>query len=136
MIVTTSKVNSLCTRSELALVMASRQPGLSQLNHSELKRLARRARKLVDKAQDQGRSQARKKSRQMGSGSAATRTLLKTRVLSDALRSLEARLARREASPSLAAAGPRPKTKRTRAAGHRAARAKVRKSLAGHKTSR
>jgi hypothetical protein len=136
MIVTTSKVNSLCTSSEIALVKASRPPELNQLKHSELKRLALRARKLVDKAHDQGRSQARAKSRQMGSGSTAARTLLKTRVLSDALKSFEAWLARLDAPAAPAAAGPRPKTKKIRNAAHRATRAKIRKSLAGHKASR
>jgi hypothetical protein len=136
MIVPASKVVSLCTSSELALVMASRPPELSHLTPLQLKRLARRTRKLFDKSQDQGRSQARKKSRQMGSGSAPTRTLLKTQVLSDALKSFEARLARLEASAAPAADRPALKTKNIRNAGHRATRARIRKDLAGHKISR
>jgi len=133
MTVSASKVSSLCTGSEIALVKASRQPELDRLTAAELKRLALRARKLSGKSQDVGRSQARAKSRRVGSGSVAARSLLKIQVFSDALQSFERRLAQLEHLPAPAVAGPRPKTKRVRNASHRATRAKVRKKLAGHK---
>jgi hypothetical protein len=132
MTVSTAKVSTLCTSSELALVMSSRPPELSQLSQFELKRLAIRARNLCDKSLDQGRSQARAKSRRMGSGSVAERTLLKKQIFADALKSFEARLAKLEAAAAPAAARPRPKTKKIRNASHRATRAKVRKGLAAH----
>ena len=75
--VSASKVSTLCTSSELALVMASRPPELNRHTHAELKRLVLRARKLCDKASDQGRSKARAKSRRFGAGSVAPRTFLK-----------------------------------------------------------
>jgi hypothetical protein len=136
MVISASKVSSLCTGPEIALVMASRPPELNQLTHSQLKRLIARARKMSDKWQDRARSKARAKSRKFGSGSAPPRLTLKSQVISDALKSFEARLARLAESPVAAAARPKPKSKRIRQAGHRATRANVRKSLAGHKSLR
>lgn len=136
MVVSASKVSTLCTSSELALVMASRPPELNRLTPAELKRLVVRARKLCDKASDQGRSQARAKSRQLGAGSVAPRTLVKSQVFADALRSFETRLAKLEPAPTGAGAPARPKTKKIRNASHRATRAKVRKGLAAHEAER
>jgi hypothetical protein len=133
MTVSASKVSSLCSSSEIALVKASRHPELNQLTAPELKRLALRARKLSGKSQGLARSQARAKSRRLGTGSVAARSLLKIQVFSDALQSLERRLAQLEHLPVPAAAKSRPKTKKVRNASHRATRAKVRKKLAGHK---
>ena len=136
MIVSASKVSTLCTSSELALVMASRQPELNRLTPAQLKSLSLRARKLFEKANDQGRSQARAKSRKLGAGSVAPRTLLKSQVFADALHSFEARRTKLEATPAGAGAGARPKTKKIRNASHRATRASVRKGLASHKGTR
>jgi hypothetical protein len=132
MIVSSSKVGTLCTSSELALVMASRPPRLNRLTHADLKRLALRARRLCEKASDQGRGQARTKSRRLGAGSVAPRTLLKSQAFADALRSFETRLAKLEPAPIGAGARARPKTKKIRSASHRATRAAVRKGLAAH----
>lgn len=131
MTVSASKVSSLCTISEIQLVRASRRPELYQLTHSQLKRFTIRARKLADKWQDQSRGQARKLSRQFGSGLAATNARLKAQVFSEALKSFAARLAHLEPvspAPNMS----KPKTKKVRNAGHRATRAKVRKALAAH----
>ena len=131
MAVPKSKVTELCTSTELALVMASRRPQLNQLTLAEVKRLAIRARKLSDKATDQGRAQARAKSAVVGAGIVPTRTQLKSQVFADALTIFEARQAKLEAASAGATASTAPaKSKAVRAAGHRATRAKVRKSLA------
>lgn len=132
MTVSASKVSTLCTSSELALVMASRPPELKRLTPAQLKSLTLRARKLRDKASDQGRSQARAKSRKLGTGSVATRTLLKTQVFADALQSFETRLAQLDGAPATVGAKAKPKTKKIRNASHRATRASVRKKLAAH----
>ena len=134
MTVPAAKVSSICTASEVALVRASRKPELNQLTVSQLKRMVVRARKLFDKWQGQGRAQARVKSQQVGSGTVAERTQLKTLVFADALQSFEARLTQLSAEPAASAAKTKPKAKKAaRAASHRATRAGVRKSLAGQK---
>jgi hypothetical protein len=132
MIVSASKVSTLCSSSELALVMASRQPELNRLTPAQLKSLALRARKLFEKANDQGRNQARAKSRKLGAGLVAPRTVLKSQVFADALHSFEARRTKLEATPTGSGAATRPKTKKVRNASHRATRASVRKKLAAH----
>jgi hypothetical protein len=130
MSVPAAKVASLCTVAESALVRASRRPELNQQTVSQLKNLVVRARKLFDKWQDLGRTQARAKSEQAGAGSVAERTELKTQIFADALKSFEVRMARLEA----AANNPKPKSKKkTGSKTHRAERAKVRKSLADYK---
>jgi hypothetical protein len=129
MTVPAAKVASLCTAPESALVRASRRPELNQLTVSQLKKLVVRARKLFDKWQEQGRTQARAKSQQLGAGTIAERTELKTQIFADAVKSFEVRLAQLEADASAAAAKPKPKAKK-KAGTHRAERANVRKSLA------
>jgi hypothetical protein len=131
MTVSETKLSALCNSSEIQVVRASRRPELNQLTHAELKRLAARARKLADKWQGQSRSRARKMSRQIGSGISTRNTSLKSQVFSEALRAIGVRLAELEA-PAPGTAKSRPKTKKLRNAGHRATRAKVRKSLARH----
>ena len=131
MAISAAKVSSLCNNSELQLVQASRSPELNRLSHAELKRLAARARKLADKWLGQYRSQARIRSRQTGTGAAASNTRLKAQVFSDAFRNMQARLAELDA-PVAAGAKSRPKTKKVRNASHRKTRAKVRKALARH----
>ncbi len=132
MVVSASKVRSLCTDSEFALICASRQPELNQLPGAELKRLALRARKLVVKWEDQSRKQARTVSRVAGTGAAAANTRLKTQVFADALKSFAARLAQLDASATAASGKAKSKPKKVRNAGHRRTRAKLRKSLAAH----
>jgi hypothetical protein len=133
MIVSVAKLSTICSSSEIALVRSSRKPEMNQLTPVELKRLAVRARKLFDKSLDQGRTQARAKSRVFGSGSVAQRTQLRKQVFSEALKNFEARLAQLDATPAASAVKTKPKTKKVRSAGHRATRAKVRKSLARQK---
>jgi hypothetical protein len=131
MTVSETKLSALCNSSEIQVVRASRRPELNQLSHAELKRLAARARKLADKWQGQSRSQARKLSRQVGSGHSTRNTSLKSQVFFEALRAIGARLAELEA-PAPGTVKSRPKTKTVRNAGHRATRAKTRKALARH----
>jgi hypothetical protein len=131
MAISAAKISSLCSDSELLLVHASRPPELNQLSHAELKRLAGRARKLADKWLSQYRSQARVRSRQTGSGAAASNTRLKAQVFSDAFRSMQARLSELD-GPAAGGSKPRLKTKKSRNATHRKTRSKVRKELARH----
>ena len=130
MAVSATQVSTLCTGSEILLVRASRPPELNLLSPAELKRLAVRARKLADKWLDQSRREARIMSRQVGSGATRKNTRLKVQIFTDAHKSFAARLAKFELAPA-AVKSPR-KTKKVRNAGHRAARAKVRKALARH----
>ena len=134
MTVPAAKVATICTAPEIALVRASRKPELNQLTVSQLKKFVDRSRKLFDKWQDQGRTQARSKSQESGSGVVAERTQLKTQIFADALQSFTARLAKLEADPSAAAGKSKPKAKKKASpATHRAERAEVRKKLAGKK---
>ena len=129
MTIPASKVKSLCTDSEVALVRASRKGELEQLSHAQVKRLAARARKECDKWRDLKRGQARIRSRQLGFGDAASNTKLKQQVFRDALTSFEARLAKLDASESRASEKSAGKTKKDRSTEHRATRAAVRKGM-------
>ncbi len=129
MIVPASKVKALCSASETALVRSSRKPQLEQLSATELKRLSARARKLFDKWQALGREQARARSRAGTPKSDASNTALKTQIFRDALTSFEARLAKLAKSAESTAKKSKPKTKKVRAAAHRATRAAVRKGM-------
>lgn len=127
-----SQVKPICTSSELALVRASRAPELEYLTTIQLKQHAQRARKLFDKWQDQSRSQSRTSSRQAGFPDLDTRSHLKVRIFSEALKSFEARLAKSPSAVAAATEAPsstKPK-KKVRAAKHRASRAEVRAELA------
>jgi hypothetical protein len=129
MIIPASKVRSLCTSSEIALVSASRKPELDQLSHAEVKRLAVRARKLFDKWQGLGRSQSRDRRRQSGSSDLDANTQLKAQIFREALENFEARLANPATSVAPAVRTTRPKTKKSRSGGHRTARAAIRKGM-------
>jgi hypothetical protein len=129
MTIPAAKVRLVCTSSEAALVRASRKPELEQLNHAQVKRLAVRARKLFDKWQDLGRSQSRAGSRQVGFGDLPANTKLKEQIFREALDSLEAKLVKLDASVVSSAKESGRKTKQARAAGHRSARAVIRKDL-------
>jgi hypothetical protein len=107
MAIPASKIRSLCTGSEVALVRASRKPELEQLSHAAVKRLALRARKLFDKWQDLSRSQSRARARQVGAGSVDENTVLKAQIFRDALTSFETKLAKCEASLASGAKNPR-----------------------------
>ena len=133
MVIPVAKVKTLCSSSELTLVLASRRPELNKLTPADLKRFVIRARKLCDKSSDLGRSQARVKSREHGAGSVPTRTHLKSQVFADALLSFETRLAKLEVAAADAGAPAASKTKKIRNATHRATRATVRKGLAARK---
>jgi hypothetical protein len=126
-----SQVKALCTQSESALVQASRKPELEKLSPARVKQLAARARKLFDKWQGQGRSQARARSRQVGSPDVDTRTQQKALIFKEALTQFESRLERLQAADAVAAGkAPSAKPKKARAAEHRAPRARVRAKLA------
>jgi hypothetical protein len=130
MTVPVSKVRSCCTISEVALVRASRKGQLEQLSHSELKRLAVRARALFAKWRDLGRGQSRSRSRQVGFGDLDANTALKAQIFREALESFEAQMERRGGGTAPIAKAPNRKLKRHRSAEHRSSRASVRKSMA------
>jgi hypothetical protein len=128
MTIPASKVRAVCTSSEIDLVRASRKGELEHLNTVQVKRLAVRARKLLEKWQDLGRDQSRVRSRKVGFGDSAANTRLKEEIFREALTSFEKRLPKAEAA-ALAAKKSKPKTKSARNAGHRSARAVIRAEL-------
>ena len=129
MTIPASKVRSLCTSSETAMVRASRKPAIDKLSHAELKQHSARARKLLDKWQGLGRGQSRHRRRQTGHSDLDANTQLKSQVLREALESFESRLAKPESLVTSAAKASRPKTKKVRSGGHRTTRAAVRKGM-------
>ena len=129
MVVPASKVRTLCSSSEVALVRASRKGGLEVIDQAQVKRYAVQARKLFDKYQDLGRSQSRTKSRQVGFGDAAANTQLKAQIFREALESFEARLAKLGPASASPAKKSKPKVTKDRAAEHRSDRAAVRKGM-------
>jgi hypothetical protein len=128
MTIPASKVRAVCTSSEIDLVRASRKGELEHLNTVQVKRLAVRARKQLEKWQDLGRDQSRVRSRKVGFGDAAANTRLKEQIFREALTRFEDRLPKAEAA-ALAAKKSKPKTKQARNAGHRSTRAVVRAEL-------
>lgn len=123
-----SEVKTLCTPSEQSLVAASRKPQLQSLDATALRSNAQRARKLLEKWQHQGRSQARTRSQRAGLGEEAARTRRKAEIFAEALASFQARLQTLETAERGAASG-RKKPKTIRARENRATRADVRKRL-------
>jgi hypothetical protein len=128
MTIPASKVRAVCTSAEIDLVRASRKGELEHLSTVQVKRLAVRARKMLEKWQDLGRDQSRVRSRKAGFGDTAENTRLKEEIFREALTRFEARLPKAEAATQ-AAKKSKPKTKSARNAGHRSARAVVRAEL-------
>jgi transcriptional regulator with PAS, ATPase and Fis domain len=124
MAVAASKVKALCTDSEVALVRASRTPELEKLSAAELKRNVARSRKLFDKWQGQGRTQARTQVRQEGSPDLQSNTKLKAQIFREALDGFEAQAAKLSVTGK-----PASKNKQSRAAEHRTRRAAVRSGM-------
>ncbi len=127
--ISASKVKLLCTRSEIAIVRASRKPQLEQLSAAEVKRLVVRTRKLFDKWQSLGRGQSRARRRKIGSSALDTNMRLKSQIFRDALQSFEAQLAKLDFSVAPSANTSRPKIKKARTRGHRTTRAAIRKGM-------
>jgi hypothetical protein len=129
MTVPVSKVKLLCTTSEVALVRASRKGKLERLDSAEVKQLALRARKLLEKWQSLGREQSRARNRKVGFGEVNTNTRLKEQIFREALAQFESRLTKAEAAAANLAKKTSPKKKKEWNAEHRATRAAVRKQL-------
>jgi len=125
-----SEVKEICTKSELALVTASRPPKLEKLSAAEAKKSAGLARKLFDKWQDLNRDQARDRSRKVGLGERDTRTQLKVRIFQEALQDFEARSSQGDASGKADSKPSQSTPKKVRAIKHRETRASVRAELA------
>ena len=130
MAISKSKIMSLCTKSEVELVRASRKPELEQLSAAEVKRLAVRTRKLVGKWQGLSRGQSRTRQRQTGSSAVDPNTQLKSQIFSEALGRFEAQLAKLDSSAAPSTNAARPKTSKVRKSGHRTERAAIRKDIA------
>jgi len=128
MTIPAAKVRTLCTPAEVAIVRASRKPELEQLSQAEVKRMAVRARKLVDKWKDLGRSQSRTVTRKVGAGAVEANTAIKAEIFRDALSNFEAKLAKFEGKVG-GKTKPKTKPKKVRAVDHRASRAAVRKGM-------
>lgn len=125
------EVRSLCTKSELALVVASQSPALEKLSLAELKKHAANARKLTDKWQGLSRSQSRTESRKSGSPDLDSRSHAKQNLLKETLATFEARLKAMESVPTVAPTTSKPSaTVRAKAA--RVARQTTKKDL--HRT--
>lgn len=130
MAIPASKVRSVCSSSETALVRASRKPVLEELGPAELKRNAARAKKLFDKWQDLSRTHARARSEKVGFGETDANTQLKAEIFGEALKNFETRLAKLDSTKGSAAKGTGAKISITdRNADHRASRAAVRKGM-------
>ena len=128
MTIPASKVRSLCTSSEIALVSASRKPELDQLSHAEVKRLAVRAQSCSTSGKVWVVA-----SRATADGSLvqviSTQIRSSSEIFRDALENFEARLANPATSVAPAVRTTRPKTKKSRSGGHRTARAAIRKGM-------
>lgn len=126
-----SRVQTLCSESERAVVQASRRPRIGQLTLAQAKSFTQRARKLFEKWRDQSRTQSRAQARKVGEADTETRTHDKVQIFEDALASLEARLAQLTATGKGGKTKPAAKpAKKARAQAHRATRAEVRAKLA------
>ena len=126
-----SRVQTLCSESERAVVQASRRPRIGQLTLAQAKSFTQRARKLFEKWRDQSRTQSRAQARKVGEADTDTRTHDKVQIFQDALASLEARLAQLTATGKNGKTGSAAKpAKKARAQAHRATRAEVRSALA------
>ncbi|MBM3964476.1 MAG: hypothetical protein FJ308_05330 [Planctomycetes bacterium] len=125
------EVRSLCTKSELALVVASQSPALEKLSLAELKKHAANARKLTDKWQGLSGSESRTESRKSDSPDLDSRSHAKQNLLKETLATFEARLKAMESVPTVAPTTSKPSaTVRAKAA--RVARQTTKKDL--HRT--
>ena len=96
------EIRGLCTKPELALIVASQSPALEKLSLAELKKHAANARKLTDKWQGLSRSQSLTESRKSGSPDLDSRSHAKQTLLKETLATFEARLKVMESVPTVA----------------------------------
>jgi hypothetical protein len=133
MTIPASKVRLVCTSSETALVRASRKGELESLSTAQVKRMAAKARKLIEKWQDLGRDQSRERSRKVGVGDTSANTRLKEQIFREALTRFDARLAKDDSESHGRAKDPKRKTKQERASKHRSSRAAIRQDMSAAK---
>jgi colicin import membrane protein len=126
MAVSLAKFKEIATAAELELVKASR--AVKELTTAEAKQLASRARKHYGKWLDLSRGQARELGKKVGFGEIKANTELKLQAFAEALKKFEDHLIKHGSAPP-AKKKAVSKTKQTRNAGHRAARAAVRGEL-------
>jgi hypothetical protein len=128
MAISLAKFKEIATAAETELVRASRS--LTTLTATEIKQLASRARKQYDKWLGLSRSQARERGKKAGFGEIKANTELKLQAFGEALAKFENHLAKL-GTAAISKKKVVPKTKQTRNAGHRAARATIREELSG-----
>ncbi|MBX3436740.1 MAG: hypothetical protein KF861_04555 [Planctomycetaceae bacterium] len=132
MAITMAQAKALCNASELTLVKDSTRSEIGKLSAARLKQKVDRARKLRDKWRDQATSQRRATQSRKGArdvdGNA--RSAQKAELFGEVLDRFVARLEKVEATQKAGSVGARKNPPRsTRAVGHRATRAAVRKSM-------
>lgn len=93
MSVAIDKIRSLCTPAEVTIVQASRRPEIEKLTLADAGKYAAQARKLLEKWQDQGRSQGRARAKAVGVGAVADRTAEKISIFNESLAAFEKRVA-------------------------------------------
>lgn len=126
-----SRVKTLCSEAEMAVVQASRRPRIGELTLPQAKSFAQRAKKLQDKWRDQSRSQSRAKARQVGVADTATNSHEKAQIFQEATASLDAKVNQLSAKGSdRASKAAKAPAKKDRALKHRATRATMRAKLA------
>lgn len=127
------EIRALCTKEELALVLASRSPSIEKLSSTEVKKHAVNSRKMADKWQKLSRGQARTESRKTGAPDLDSRSHAKHELFKETLDVFEARLAAIESVPTVTSSAERKPAAAVRTQAARAARQSTRKQLHGTK---
>ncbi|MFN7731379.1 MAG: hypothetical protein ACK5OB_05730 [Pirellula sp.] len=129
----TDEIRELCTKEELAIVLASQSPALEKLSPAEVKKHASNARKLSDKWQKLSRGQARTESRKSGSPDLDSRSHAKHTLFKEVLGVFESRSAAIENLPTVTSGAGRKTPSAIRTQQARVTRQTTRKELHGTK---
>jgi len=129
----TDEIRELCTKEELAIVLASQSPALEKLSPADVKKHASNARKLSDKWQKLSRGQARTESRKSGSPDLDSRSHAKHTLFKEVLGVFETRSAAIESLPTVTSGAGRRTPSAIRTQQARVTRQTTRKELHGTK---
>lgn len=127
------EIRELCTKEELAIVLASHSPALEKLSPADVKKHASNARKLSDKWQKLSRGQARTESRKSGSPDLDSRSHAKHTLFKEVLGVFESRSAAIESLPTVTSGAGRKTPAAIRTQQARVTRQTTRKELHGTK---
>jgi hypothetical protein len=127
------EIRALCTKEELALVLASHSPSIEKLSSTEVKKHAVNSRKMADKWQKLSRGQARTESRKTGAPDLDSRSHAKLELFKETLDVFEARLVAMQSVPTVTSSSERKPAAAVRTQAARAARQSTRKQLHGTK---